>query len=99
MSLSNEGTKVIHSPFCYFIGANNTVKQVDVVPDEDSPENEFYNAFYAKAKTLTTEGEAKAHLNLETTRTWKIINQGSKNKMGDDVGYKFVPGIDQIRHD
>lgn len=73
-------------------GQANTVYQVDVVPDEPGPNNPYENAFQAKATKLATEKQARAHLNLETARTWKIVNEGVKNAVGDPVAYKFLPG-------
>ena len=45
-------------------GAANTVQQVDVVPDELGADNPFENAFQARATTLKTEKQARAHLKL-----------------------------------
>jgi primary-amine oxidase len=63
-----------------------------VVPDALGPNNPFENAFSAKATLLETEKQAKAHLNLETARTWKITNPNMLNAVGEPVGYKFFPG-------
>jgi primary-amine oxidase len=73
-------------------GQPNSVQQVDVLPDAPSDANPFQNAFQAKAQTLKGELEARANLKPETSRTWKIINPGSLNAVGEPVGYKFVPG-------
>jgi len=73
-------------------GMPNTVLQVDAVSDELGETNPFENAFYAKATKLQTESQARAHLNLETCRTWRIVNEQSLNSVGDPVGYKFFPG-------
>ena len=73
-------------------GVANTVQQIDVVADALDENNSFENAFFAKATNLVTEKQAKAHLNLETSRTWKIVNPSVRNAMGVPVGYKFFPG-------
>jgi primary-amine oxidase len=73
-------------------GVGNTVQQVDVVADEPSEANPFENAFQARATTLRTEKQARAHLDLRTGRTWKIINPSVKNAVGEPVGYRFLPG-------
>ncbi len=73
-------------------GTNNTVQRIDVVPDPINESNPFENAFRARATTLETEKQARGHLNLETARTWKIVNPRVKNAVGEPVGYKFVPG-------
>lgn len=73
-------------------GSANTVQQVDVVADEIGPDNPFENAFSAKGTVLKSEQQARANLNVETSRTWKIINPDVRNAAGDPVGYKFMPG-------
>jgi primary-amine oxidase len=73
-------------------GVANTVQQIDIVPELVSETNSFENAFYAHATDLVTERKALGQLNLETARTWKIVNPSVKNANGDPVGYKFVPG-------
>ncbi len=73
-------------------GMPNSVQQVDVVPDEVDASNPFENAFRARATTLKTEKQARAHLKLESARTWKIVNPAVLNAVGEPVGYKFVPG-------
>ena len=55
-------------------GMQNAVQQLDVRPDPLGEQNPFENAFRARPTTLETEKQARAHLNLETARTWKIVN-------------------------
>jgi primary-amine oxidase len=73
-------------------GMANTVQQIDVVADPVSPENPFGNAFRARSTSLTSEKMARAHLNFETGRTWKVINPSVKNHVGEPVAYRFLPG-------
>jgi primary-amine oxidase len=73
-------------------GMANSVYQVDIVPGEKGDHNPFGNAFYAKPTLLQTEKQARANLNLETVRTWRIVNPKSLNHVGEPVGYKFFPG-------
>ncbi len=73
-------------------GAANSVYRIDVVADEAGEENPFENAFQARATPLRTEIEARGHLNLETARTWKVVNPGVRNAVGEPVGYKLIPG-------
>jgi len=73
-------------------GQANTVRQVDVVADELGDANPFENAFQAKETRLATEKQARAHLNLETARSWKIVNENVINAVGEPVAYKFLPG-------
>lgn len=73
-------------------GMPNSVHQVDAVAEPIDESNPFENAFYAKETLLETEKPARAHLKLETARTWKIVNPAVKNAVGSPVGYKFMPG-------
>jgi primary-amine oxidase len=73
-------------------GMENTVQQVDILGEPASEANPFGNAFYAQPTNLSTEQQALAHLNLQTSRSWKIVNPNVKNAVGEPVGYKFVPG-------
>jgi primary-amine oxidase len=73
-------------------GVPNTVQQIDAVADPIDENNPFENAFVAKATPMLTEKQARANLNLETARTWKIVNSAKKNHVGQPVGYKFMPG-------
>lgn len=73
-------------------GANNSVYELNVVADEAGPHNPYENAFYAKSTLLDTELNARRNLNLETSRTWKIVNPSRKNAFDEPTGYKFMPG-------
>jgi primary-amine oxidase len=73
-------------------GTANSVQQIDVKADPIDANNPYENAFRAKATILESEKQARAHLNLETARTWKVINPTVKNAVGEPVGYKFFPG-------
>lgn len=74
-------------------GIKNTVQQCDVVADKlDEVDNPYENAFHVETKELKYEKEARAHLCLETSRTWKVVNKNAKNYMGQSVGFKLLPG-------
>ena len=73
-------------------GVANTVQQVDVIPDPVDEHNAFENAFVANATLLRSEKQSLASLNLETARSWKIVNPDVLNAVGEPVGYKFLPG-------
>lgn len=73
-------------------GTANTVQQLDVIAEPEGENNSYGNAFVAQATNLTTEKQARAHLNLQTGRSWKIINPSRKNSVGTPVGYRFLPG-------
>jgi primary-amine oxidase len=41
---------------------------------------------------LTKEQQAKRQVNSATNRMWKVTNSGTKNAMGEPVGYLLMPG-------
>ena len=55
-------------------GIANMIQQIDIVADPAGEDNPFENGFHAQVTNLTTEQQALANLNLETSRTWKIVN-------------------------
>jgi primary-amine oxidase len=77
-------------------GVENSVQRIDVVADPPGAANPFENAFSARAETLRDEASAKAELSLETSRSWKIINPGRLNALGQPVGYRFMPGDNSV---
>jgi primary-amine oxidase len=76
-------------------GGPNSVCRVDVVPEEPAA-NPHGSAFFARATLLRTEKEARGKLNLESARTWKIVNPTPLNAVGEPVGYRFFPGDNSV---
>jgi primary-amine oxidase len=73
-------------------GEENSIYQIDIVADDMDEKNPYENAFYAKSTLLKTETQARANMNLATSRYWKIVNPNRKNRVGEPVGYKFMAG-------
>ena len=73
-------------------GEENAVYEVNIVADELDEKNPFENAFYAKSDLLETESQARANLDLASSRYWKIVNYKRKNRVGEPVAYKFMGG-------
>ncbi|MCK9860523.1 primary-amine oxidase [Paenibacillus sp. ATY16] len=73
-------------------GNENSVYEVNVVPEEPGVNNPRENAFYAKSTLLETELQAKRDIKLETARYWKFVNDNVKNELGQSVGFKIVTG-------
>ena len=77
-------------------GGPNTVHRLDVVADPIDDSNTFHNAFRSVATPLRTEKQARANLNLETGRSWKITNPTAKNIVGQPTAYRFLPGDNAV---
>ncbi|MEO0489152.1 MAG: primary-amine oxidase, partial [Cyanobacteria bacterium J06659_2] len=72
-------------------GQNNSVYEVDIVPEEDD-NNPYGNAFYAKSTLLPTEQVAQRLIDPMNGRYWKIVNPLRTNSMGYPTAYKLMPG-------
>jgi len=69
-------------------GGHNEVYEVDVLPDPDSANH----AFRPHATRLETEQQAQRVVDPTKSRTWKIVNPDRRNRVGEPVAYKLVPG-------
>jgi primary-amine oxidase len=56
------------------------------------PDNPHGNAFRAEATLLAREKEARRRVNSATSRYWRVVNHGRKNRLGQPVGYRLLPG-------
>jgi primary-amine oxidase len=73
-------------------GPQNSVYEVNTVSDPEGPENPHANAFHTEATLLATEAQAKRVIDPLSARFWLVANPGSRNRLGDPVAYKLVPG-------
>ena len=56
------------------------------------PENPHGNAFRPEATLLASEAQAKRRVNSASARFWRVVNHTRKNRLGQPVGYRLVPG-------
>ena len=73
-------------------GPQNSAYEVNTVADAPSAENPHHNAFRAEATLLRSEGSAQRLIDPLAGRFWKIVNPSRRNRLGDPVGYKLLPG-------
>jgi primary-amine oxidase len=72
-------------------GPNNSVTEVDFLPEPHGPKNPYGNAFRPVERVLKTESEAHRRADADVLRYWKIINPGVKNRYGEPVAYRLLP--------
>jgi primary-amine oxidase len=70
-------------------GAHNSVVETNTYAEPVGPNNPHGNGFYGEETVLKTELGACRRANLETHRTWKVINPNKLNQVGKPVGYKL----------
>jgi primary-amine oxidase len=73
-------------------GPLNTVVEVESHSLPAGPENPYGNAWETISRPLLRESEAQRDLEFSSARYWKIVNEESRNLVGDPVGYKVMPG-------
>jgi primary-amine oxidase len=73
-------------------GLENSVYEVNTVADPPGPDNPHHNAFHAEATLLRSEATASRVINPLAGRFWKIANPSVRNRMGEPVAYKLMPG-------
>lgn len=73
-------------------GTNNSIYEVNTKSEPMGPDNPQGNAFYAESTLFETEQEAQRQINPFTARYWKVVNPNKKNRLGQNVAFKIVPG-------
>ena len=73
-------------------GTVNTVEEVDAVPLPPGPDNPFGNAWVSQATPLVSERQAQRDIDPGRSRHWRIVNPEVKNRLGQPVGYRLLPG-------
>ncbi|MHB8670144.1 MAG: primary-amine oxidase [Acidimicrobiales bacterium] len=73
-------------------GPLNEVHELDVEGLPAGDANPWGNGFAAKVTRLESEQQARRKVDPGRSRSWKILNPGSLNRLGEPVAYKLVPG-------
>jgi primary-amine oxidase len=72
-------------------GEENTVHEVDVLPEPAGPENPYRNAFREHSTVLETELGARRDIDPSRSRTWRISSSQRTNRLGQPAAYKLIP--------
>ncbi|PRX43392.1 primary-amine oxidase [Prauserella shujinwangii] len=72
-------------------GVENAVDEVDVVRLPMSEANPYGNAFTSRTTRLGNERDGAREADAAVSRTWHIVNPGTRNRMGTPVGYALLP--------
>jgi len=73
-------------------GPTNEVYEVDAEPLAPGNGNPLANAWVPRATRLGTEHGAQRLADPTVGRYWKVVNPAARNRLGEPVGYKLVPG-------
>jgi primary-amine oxidase len=72
-------------------GPDNSVVEVDVEPMPPGPDNPHHNGFRSVPTVLACEKQGRREIDPARSRTWRIVNPGSVNRLGQPRGYKLLP--------
>lgn len=72
-------------------GVPNSVQEVDVEPVPIGADNPYGNAFTTISRTFQRESQARSVADATRARTWRVVNPGAHNRLGQPVGYTIVP--------
>jgi primary-amine oxidase len=72
-------------------GPENSVIEVDVLPEPPTSEDPHRVAFRAHSTVLEHEQDAARDLDFGRARSWLIANESAENAVGSPPGYKLVP--------
>ena len=72
-------------------GTDNRVYEVEAEIVPAGPDNLWANAFRPRSTPLVSELGAQRDMNAATSRTWRVVNEGVQNRIGQPVGYKLLP--------
>jgi primary-amine oxidase len=73
-------------------GPGNSAYEVNTVADPPSVENPYHGAFRTVSTLLSSEAAAQRLIDPLAGRFWKIVNPSVRNRLGEPVGYKLMPG-------
>jgi primary-amine oxidase len=74
-------------------GPTNSVYEVEAEVVPTGPENPWGNAFRPRVTPLTHELAARRDTSSTTSRSWRVVNESSRNALGQAVGYKLIPTV------
>jgi primary-amine oxidase len=77
-------------------GENNSVYEVNSKRVPRGEQNPYGNAFIAEHTLFEREQDAQRLCNQASSRFWKISNPSVRNKMGQPVSYRLLPGENSL---
>jgi primary-amine oxidase len=77
-------------------GPGNSVYEVDTETVPWGEDNKAGNAFRTRRTLLGSEQQAQRMIDPLKARHWVVENPSSRNRFGEPVGYKLVPGANVV---
>jgi len=77
-------------------GENNAVSEMNFGAAPGGVDNPHGNAIQTEETRFTTELQAQREIDARSSRYWRVLNPNVKNKFGEPVAYKLLPGANSF---
>ncbi|MDH3219434.1 MAG: primary-amine oxidase [Gammaproteobacteria bacterium] len=77
-------------------GEHNSVSEVNFSAAPPGEDNRHGNAIMTEEARFRTELEAQREIDARSSRYWRVLNPGVRNRYGDPVAYKLLPGANSF---
>lgn len=77
-------------------GTNNSVREMNTRAQSPGRANPNLNGMIMEETLLGTERAAQRAMNLQTARTWLVVNPAAHNTLGHNTSYILVPGANAL---
>jgi primary-amine oxidase len=77
-------------------GTKNSVTEMNTSAMVAGANNPYLNGFVMRESIFKTEAEAQRKMNMQTARTWSVMNPSAKNSLGHNTSFILVPGANSL---
>jgi primary-amine oxidase len=77
-------------------GQNNSVHEMNTRALPAGRTNPARNGMIMEETLLRTEREAQRRMNMQSARTWAVLNPSAQNSLGHHTSYILVPGANSL---
>jgi len=77
-------------------GELNSVSEMNFSAAPSGKDNPYGNAILSEETRFTTEQQAQREIDARQSRYWRVLNPNVKNRYGEPVAYKLLPGANSF---
>jgi len=77
-------------------GELNSVSEMNFSTAPSGEDNPYGNAILTEETRFTTEQQAQRDIDARKSRYWRVLNPNVKNRYGEPVAYKLLPGANSF---
>jgi len=77
-------------------GSENSLVEINNQAEPPGPENPQKNAFSRQVSWIKNEKAAGRDMNMNSCRSWMVVNPNHKNDLNQPTGYQLMPGENSV---